>query len=150
MKKKFKIIFLFLFLGACDYQPIFSSKDFGFSISDIEIKNKNNLTNQIVRSLKKYNGFGENRVYTIELSAKKNKDVAAKDSKGNIKTYRINIVCDFKIYEKNEILKSKKITKNFMFNNDSDKFKLRKYESKIDKNLIDEVIKDLILELYSS
>ena len=37
-----------------------------------------------------------------------------------------------------------------MFNNDSDKFKLRKYESKIDKNLIDEVIKDLILELYSS
>ena len=150
MKKNLHILFLFILLSACNYEPIFSSKDSKFSIVGIEIKNKNNLTYQITRSLKTYQNSDGIKKYKLEIEAEKKKEVTAKDSKGNIKSYKIVITCNFIIYEKNEIINSKAITESFGFNNNSDKFKLRKYESNIEKDLVNKIIEDLVLELYSS
>ncbi|MDA8537812.1 hypothetical protein N9K55_03805, partial [Candidatus Pelagibacter bacterium] len=148
MKKNLHILFLFILLSACNYEPIFSSKDSKFSIVGIEIKNKNNLTYQITRSLKTYQNSDGIKKYKLEIEAEKKKEVTAKDSKGNIKSYKIVITCNFIIYEKDEIINSKTITESFGFNNNSDKFKLRKYESNIEKDLVNKIIEDLVLELY--
>lgn len=150
MKNFLSIIFLFLFLSACNYQPIFSTKKSNFSITNFEIKNENSLTNKIVSAFTRYRNIEAERVYSIELSGEKNKEVTAKDSRGNIETYRMNIIFNFIIYENDKMIKTKRISKNFIFNNNADKFKLRKYESTIEKNLVDEIIKDLTIELYSS
>ena len=75
--------------------------------------------------------------------------ITSKDSKGNIKSYRLTITCEFTIFENKKELKNKKYVENFEFNNDSDKFKLRKYEASIENNLVTKIIKDIILELYS-
>ena len=149
IKKNLHILFLFLLLSACNYEPIFSSKETKFTIEDIEVKDKNNLTYQITRSLKTYEKLDAIKKYKLEIEAEKKKEVTAKDSKGNIKSYKLIITCNFTINEKEQIIKSKSITESFGFNNNPDKFKLRKYESSIEKDLINKIIDDIILELYS-
>ena len=150
IKNFFSIIFLFLFLNACEYKPIFSTNETDFRITEFNLNDDNNISNQIVRVLKKYNNPSAKKNYTLELTSDKKKEVLAKDSKGNVKSYTINIICNFKIYSNKKILKSKIISKSFIFSNDDDKFRLKKYETIIERNLVNEIIKDLVLELYSS
>jgi hypothetical protein len=149
MKKFIKILCLFVILTSCEYEPIFSTKKTGFSISNIEVINQNNLTKQIIRSLKEFQNNDNERVLSLEIKTEKIKEVTAKDSKGNTKSFRSKIICDFKIFKNDKLIKSKEIIENFSYNNDSDKFKLRKYESNIEKILVNRIIENIILELYS-
>jgi len=150
MKNFFYIVLFFILVSACNYEPIFSNKKEKFNIVNFEVKNENNITKQLVNILKRNNSNETNKVYTIELSAERNKEITSRDSKGNAEVYRVSINCDFKIYEENKLFKSKKINKSFTFNEDKDKFRLNKYVSNLEKNLINQIVKDLILELYSS
>ena len=99
--------------------------------------------------LKIYQNYNNETIYDIEISAEKIKTVTSKDSKGNIKSFRLAVICKFIILENNKAIKSKKFIEYFEFNNDSDKFKLRKYETSIEAELVDKIIKDMVLELYS-
>ena len=149
MKNLFRILFLFVALSGCNYEPIFSSKNTGFSIGNIETSYNNNITQELVKSLKIYQNYNKETIYDVKISAEKIKTVTSKDSKGNIKSFRLTVICKFIILEKNKVIKSKKFIEYFEFNNDSDKFKLRKYETGIEAELVDKTIKDMVLELYS-
>ena len=149
MKKFFKILFFFTVLTACNYEPIFSSKDIGFSISNIKVINESYLTRQIKRSLKEFQNLNEGKIYTIEFNVEKTDVITAKDSKGNAKSFKTKIICNLMVYENKRLVKSKKIIENFTYNNVSDKFKLTKYKSNIENNLINRIIEKIILELYS-
>ena len=149
MKNLLIILFLFTALLGCNYEPIFSTKNSGFSIQNIEEPDKNNITSEIARSLKIYQNYEQKKIYDVTISADKITMITSKDSKGNIKSYRLTITCEFTIFENKKELKNKKYVENFEFNNDSDKFKLRKYEASIENNLVTKIIKDIILELYS-
>ena len=151
MKKFSYIILFFILVTACNYEPIFLNKNSEkFNIVNFEVKNKNNITKNLVNLLKRENTTNANKNYTIELSAEKNKEVTSRDARGNASVYRVTITCNFKIYEENKLFRTKTINKSFLFNEDKDKFKLRKYESNLEKDLIKEIVKDLTLELYSS
>ena len=149
MKNLLRILFLFVALSGCNYEPIFSSKNNGFSIGNIETSYNNSITRELVKSLKIYQNYNNETIYDIEISAEKIKTVTSKDSKGNIKSFRLAVICKFIILENNKAIKSKKFIEYFEFNNDSDKFKLRKYETGIEAELVDKIIKDMVLELYS-
>jgi len=149
MKNLLRILFLFVALSGCNYEPIFSSKNTGFSIGNIETSYNNNITQELVKSLKIYQNYNKETIYDVKISAEKIKTVTSKDSKGNIKSFRLTVICKFIILEKNKVIKSKKFIEYFEFNNDSDKFKLRKYETGIEAELVDKTIKDMVLELYS-
>ena len=151
MKKFSYIILFFILVTACNYEPIFLNKNNEkFNIVNFEIKNKNNITQNLVHLLKRESTANASKIYTIELSAEKNKEVTSRDARGNASVYRVSITCNFKIYEESKLFRTKTINKNFLFNEDKDKFKLKKYVSNLEKNLINEIVKDLILELYSS
>jgi hypothetical protein len=151
MKKFSYIILFFILVTACNYEPIFHNKNNKkFNITNFEVKNKNNITKNLVNLLKRESTANASKIYTVELSAEKNKEVTSRDARGNASVYRVSISCNFKIYEENKLFKTKTINKSFLFNEDKDKFKLKKYVSNLEKNLIGEIIKDLILELYSS
>ena len=148
--KKINCILIFLFLlSGCNYEPIYSVKGKKFSIINFEIKNKNSLTSQITRSLRVYKNLEGEKQYNLEIDAKKNKVVTSKDSRGNIKSYRLIIECNYKIFEKDKNTKSKKIIESFNFNNSDNKFELRKYEVSIQKDLMTKIIENIVLDLYS-
>jgi hypothetical protein len=89
------------------------------------------------------------KIYNIEISVQKIDEITAKDSKGNSKSFETKIICNLMVYKNKRLVKSKKIIENFKYNNSSDKFKLRKYKSNIENNLINRIIEKIILELYS-
>ena len=151
MKKFSYTILFFILVTACNYEPIFlNENNKKFNIVNFKVKNKNTITKNLVNSLKRESNANASKIYTIELSAEKNKEVTSRDARGNASVYRVSITCNFKIYEESKLFITKTINKNFLFNEDKDKFKLRKYVSNLEKNLINEIVKDLILELYSS
>jgi hypothetical protein len=151
MKKFSYIILFFILVTACNYEPIFlNENNKKFNIVNFKVKNKNTITKNLVNSLKRESNANASKIYTIELSAEKKKEVTSRDARGNASVYRVSITCNFKIYEESKLFITKTINKNFLFNEDKDKFKLRKYVSNLEKNLINEIVKDLILELYSS
>lgn len=151
MKKFSYIILFFILVTACNYEPIFLNKNNKkFNIVNFKVKNKNTITKNLVNLLKRESNANASKIYTIELSAEKNKEVTSRDARGNASVYKVSITCNFKIYKESKLFRTKTINKNFLFNEDKDKFKLRKYVSNLEKNLINEIVKDLILELYSS
>lgn len=149
MRNLLIILFLFTALSGCDYEPIFSTKNSGFSINNIKESDQSNITREIAKSLKIYKNYKEKKIYDVTISTNKTKIITSKDSRGNTKSFRLTVICDFVIFENNKEIKSKNYIENFEFNNDSDKFKLRKYEASIEGDLVTKIIKDIILELYS-
>ena len=49
---------------------------------------------------------------------------------------------------KDEIIDQKIITKNFSYNSDENKFRFKEYQNKIEKNLIEEIVEEIIIHLY--
>ena len=95
---------LFIFVSSCDYKPIFSSENSSFAISDFKLINENYLGKRIKKSFKNYSDFSKKKVFKVELGVDKNKEITSKDARGNISTFRINIICDFKIYQNQKLL----------------------------------------------
>ena len=151
MSKKIIVpIILIFFLTSCDYKPIFSSDKSSFKINKITIVKKNKLTNKVRNSLKNYKSkkIVEN-IYDIEIEAKDAIVIASKDSKGDPKIFTMNISLSLKILKNEKIIRNKNLEKSFSYNNNSNKFNLKKYEKNIQENLINELIEMVILELHS-
>ena len=79
----------------------------------------------------------------------KSKEISSKDSKGNPKSYRINLVSNILVKDLNGIIKNKSFSKTVDYNNRSDKSDLKKYESETLKNLADKISNEIIIYLQS-
>ena len=51
----------------------------------------------LVNLLKRESTANASKIYTVELSAEKNKEVTSRDARGNASVYRVSISCNFKI-----------------------------------------------------
>lgn len=150
MIKLFNKLAILLLVSSCGYTPIFYSEDLNFSISKIKILKKNDTTRKIKSALKPYeNSNQKSKFYKIEILGETKKIIAAKDKKGNEKTYKLETILEIKIFENNKMIKRKNFSESFVYNNDNNKFKLKKYENSIKENLIDKILEDLILEFYT-
>lgn len=144
------VIFLFLFLEGCGYQPILSSKGSFFSIKEIELVQKNKINKNIKNVLKIYqNKSDTNKLYDLRIGSQKNKVTLTKDSKGNPKILSVTIVTEVEIKENNVLKNTKNFTKTLSYNNDSNKFSLKRYEEKIELNLTNKIIEEIIIYLQS-
>ena len=66
---KTSILFLIIALTACSYKPIFSEKNYGFEIEEINLVGERNVNRIIKNKLKfiKSTGEKEKKRYTIEI-----------------------------------------------------------------------------------
>ena len=138
----------FIFIASCGYQPIFISKNFNFQIDKISTAGDEKINRIILKTLenlKKQNNT--DKKYSLEINTSYNRIVSSKDTKGNPKTFRIEIISKVLINENNKL----KLTKNFMakanYNNTSSKFKLKKYEENLKNNLTNKIVEDIIIYL---
>ena len=71
--------------------------------------------------------------------------VILKDSKGDPKKNRLNIIVDLSILnENNNLLNSKTFSESFEYNIVDNKFNLRQYEKTIKFNLVENITKQII------
>lgn len=144
MKKKnlFLIIILNLFLfQGCGYEPVYSSKNFVFKIGKIDYEN-NRINNQIARSLKSFSNKNAQNIIDLELNSKKEKDVISKNKSGDPQIFNLRITINIKIKDDEKTFISEQT-----YNNNENKFELNQFESEIEKQLISEIIDDILIYL---
>ena len=99
--------------------------------------------------LNNYKGSDNQKKFSLTIETYLNKEVASKDSKGNPKTYRINLESNISIKDLNGNVKNKSFSKSVDYNNRSNKSNLKKYENETSKNLAGKVADEIIIYLQS-
>ena len=150
IKKIALTAFLILFLNGCNYQPIYSSKNVNFSILKFESSGDNKINKLLIKKLEIYkNDSLDVKKYNLNIDSKVNKNISAKDKKGNPTTFTLKIA--FKIEIENS-LGEKKLTEfeeYTAYENNDNKFELKKYENSIKKNMIESINENIILYLQN-
>jgi len=150
IKKIALTAFLILFLNGCNYQPIYSSKNVNFSIVKFESSGDNKINKLLIKKLEIYkNDNLDTKKYNLKIDSKINKNISAKDKKGNPTTFTLKIA--FKIEIENS-LGEKKLTEfeeYTTYENNDNKFELKKYENSIKRNMIESINENIILYLQN-
>ena len=148
MKNLF-LVFL-LILASCGYQPLYKTNK---NIVDLKINNykfigDEKIGNQIYSKLPFVLIENDENLNKLVMESNKNISIASKDSKGQATSYKTLLNVKILILnDKDEIVDRKMITKNFTYNSDENKFRFKEYQNKIEKNLIREIVEEIIIHL---
>ena len=150
MLKKTLILLLLVSLSSCGYKAIHSKKNLvntEFSISkltfdgnrDINLKIKEKLNNLILAK--------KDKNFELLISSVEKKEILAKDTFGDPSSFKITIIINVKVLINNKSKNNFQIIESFNYNNNDDKFGLKKYESQIRNNLAINATEKLVFKL---
>jgi len=149
IKKNFiTFIILLIFLNGCGYSPIFSKKT-NFSIIELAISGDKKLNKIINSRLNNYKESNGNKLFSIIIINTLDKNISSKDSKGNPKTFKINIASKIKVKDSKGKIDEKIFSKSINYDNKSNKFDLKKYENETVKNFGNKISEEIIIYLQS-
>ena len=147
LKKKFLIIFLFLFVLSCGYTPLYNNiNNNNFSINVESLEGDNDTNRSINLNLRKYkNNNSENKFFLKIISQYEKRDLS-KDSSGNVSNYQINLSSQFYITKngKNTIFSFKE---SYNLNKLENTFDNLNNEKNIKNTFATSAVNRLILEL---
>ena len=138
------LILSFFFIISCGYQPLYSNKEINFYINKINSFGDEKINKALINKLELYKDKNSNKKIELEINSKINKTTTSKDTKGNPKTFRIEIISQIKVIEGEKINLDKIFSKSSNYNNSTKKFELRQYEENLKINLIDRISEDII------
>ncbi len=147
--KKIFIVFL-LILTSCGYQPLYKNNQNikNLNISEVVFSGDQKINDAIYQKLPFVLVKNDENLNKLSLESKKEIKITSKNSKGQALSYRTIIKVKILIFNNNgDILDQKIVQKNFSYNADENKFKFKEYQDKIEKNLIDTIIEDVIIHL---
>ena len=143
------LILSFFFIISCGYQPLYSNKEINFYINKINSFGDEKINKALINKLELYKDKNSNKKIELEINSKINKTTTSKDTKGNPKTFRIEIISQIKVIEGEKINLDKIFTKSSNYNNSSKKFELKQYEENLKINLIDAIFEDIVSYLQT-
>tara|TARA_X000001036_G_scaffold270111_1_gene250790 strand:+ start:843 stop:1304 length:462 start_codon:yes stop_codon:yes gene_type:complete len=141
---------IILFLNNCNYEPIYSLKNEKFSIGNLQSTGDKKINKLLIKKLEIYKNDKANKIkYNLNISSEVIKNTSSKDKKGNPTTFTLTL--SIKIEVKNSLgeEKSKIFEENTSYNNNNNKFDLRKYENSIKNNMIESINENIILYLQN-
>ena len=149
LKKKFLLI-LFLFLSSCGYQAIHSKKNsinYDFFIEELTFVGDKNVNLKIKEKINNYTLNEKDKKFTLIINSSQKKIILAKDISGNPTNFKSTIIINVKVLMKNNFKNNLQIIENFNYNNNSNKFELKRYEREIRNNLSETATEKLIFKL---
>ena len=147
--KKILIVF-FLILTSCGYQPIYKANENtkNININEVIYLGDQKINNEIYSRLPFILIKGNENLSKLSLESKKEIKITSKDSKGQAVSYRTTINVKILISNNNgDIIDQKVVQRNFSYNSDENKFKFKEYQNKIEENLINGIVEDIIIHL---
>ena len=147
--KKIFIVFL-LILTSCGYQPLYKTDQNikSLNISEVIYSGDQKINDVIYQKLPIVLVKNDESLNKLSLESKKEIKITSKNSKGQALSYRTIIKVKILVLNKNgDILDQKIVQKNFSYNADENKFKFKEYQNKIEENLIDRIVEDIIIHL---
>ena len=148
MKNLF-LVFL-LILASCGYQPLYKTdKNIeNFQINNLKIIGNEKIGNQIYSELPFILIENNKTLNKLVIESNKNISITSKDSTGKANSYKTELNVKILILNNsNEITNKKIITKSFNYSSDENKFRFKKYENRIETNLIKEIIEEILIHL---
>ena len=136
-------LFLILIISqSCGFKPIYSSANLDIKINEIEYE-PNILNKQVVQTLGALSNPEGTREYNVRINTLKEKNIVSKNSKGETETYEIKIILQFEVYNDN-FKNSKNFTSKIKYSNNDNNFELNQYEMEIEKQIINDLIEEII------
>ena len=147
--KNLKYLFIFFFLLSCGYTPIYQTdQNSKIRLDIINYSGDKKLGRSITKGIERLKNNKSDNIYDLNLIGSKKEDVASKDKKGNISTYKMLIEVDFNLESKeNNKIFSKKFIKETTYNSMNNKFELSQYKLNLEKNMISQILQDINIYL---
>lgn len=147
-KLKLTIYLLFIFLVGCGFNSVLKNKPINFSIESINTSGDININQNILSNLVNYRNNSEmEKKYYIKINSIQNRYVTSKDTKGDPKTYRIEIQTIIEVVDINKNFNKKEFLEKKDYNTMSSKFDLSLYENNIRKNLSNIISRNISIYL---
>ena len=150
MKTKIITFFLLLLLSSCGYEPIYSkknSKSYNFSISKIDLIGDREINLKIKEKLNNYILNQKDKTFTLKIYSTSEKMVLAKDIAGDATSFQSLILVNVEVLMNGNFKNNFIIEEKFNYNNNSNKFNLKRYEKDIKNNLAETATDKLIFKL---
>ena len=150
MLKKIFTLTLFLFLSACGYEAIHSKKNsinYDFAISKLTFIGNRDVNLKIKEKLNNYTLAKKNKSFQLRVSSTNEKLVLAKDISGDPTSFKSTIIITVQVFIEGNLRNDLQITEDFNYNNNSNKFNLKRYEKEIINNLAETAAQKLIYKL---
>ena len=149
----FRIVIILIFalhLNQCGYERIYSSQNINFEISEILIEGDIKIGRQIKRRLNSLmNVDGAVKSYKIIINSDFTKNISSKDKQGNPKTFLLNVNVKLTHIKDDNIEVDMIFAENINYNNNDDKFNLRRYEDSLRENLTEKIVENILIYLQS-
>ena len=150
MLKKITQLFLLLLLTACGYESINSKKNlanYDFSISDVSFEGNKDVNLKIKEKLNNYMIKKKEKNFTLNIKTTSEKIILAKNETGDPTSFKITVTIFVEVLNKASVKDTLKIQESFNYNNNSNKFGLKRYEKEIKNNLAESSSNKIIFKL---
>ena len=141
------LIILFFFISACGYQPIYKvDKEITkIKIKDAKFSGDQEMSKEVFLKLPFIIEKNDD-LNTLIIESRKIISETSKNSKGQATSYRTSLSINLKLTNsEKKTITEKKLKKEFSYDTKKDKFKLKRYQKQIEKDLIDKISKELII-----
>ena len=143
------LLILFFIVTACGYEPLYKTKNEidKINISDIEISGDITLGKKILSRLP-VEIIKDESLNKLILDSNKNIIETSKNSQGQIASYRTIVIVQLSLLDnKDNLIKRRTISKDFLYNTIENKFKLKEYQIEVENNLINKIVEDINIYL---
>ena len=150
MKKKIFLLLFFLFLYSCGYESIYSKKNsinYNFSINELNFIGDRDVNLKMKQRLNIYTLSKKNKNFKIKITSMSTKVVTANDTTGDALSFRNTVAINVEISTNNKLKDNFTISESFNYNNNANKFSLKKYEREIKNNLAETISEKLISKI---
>ncbi len=142
---KIYLILLFVILiTGCSYKPILSKQSYDFSVEKVELNGDKEVNYIIKEHLINLKNQNTKNKYYVQIETSKIKNIISNDSKGDPSKLEIIISSTFQISNSEKLLITRNVKMKNIYNNNSDKLKLKKYELFIINDLSQKISDSLI------
>ena len=147
MNKKIALLsFFLLLLNSCGYTPIYSKKSQNIEINTIETFGEVKINKLLYSKLKVYSDNpNAEKSFSLVINSKSSKNAIAKDKKGNPTQFSIKLSVTLQIVDSLNNKKERVFLENSAYDNNDNKFDLRKYEDSLIKNMAEKIFSEIIL-----
>ena len=148
-KKIFSFLFLFL-LSSCGYEATYSKKNllnYDFSISEINFTGDREVNVKMKERLNNYIINKKNKNFKVDILSITTKTVSAKNISGDATNFKSTVSIKVDLVMNNRLKNNFIIRESFNYNNNSNKFNLKTYETNITNNLTETITEKLIFRL---
>tara|TARA_B100000945_G_scaffold124393_1_gene98820 strand:- start:1149 stop:1610 length:462 start_codon:yes stop_codon:yes gene_type:complete len=147
---KFVTIIFFVLLMGCGFKSVLNDNSINFSIENVIPSGNKNINDNILSSLVNYiNNPEKEKKYYLKINSIENRNVTSKDTKGDPKTFRIEIRTMIEVSNINNEIYKKNFIEKKNYNTMSSKFDLGLYENNIRKDLASIIARNISIYLSS-